>query len=46
MDQHQSLDSLFPLCDGAMTTSEMEHVKLFQNFDNAKNFFIAIYKKY
>ena len=44
MDQHQSLDSLFPLSDGAMTKSEMEHIKLLQNFDNAKNFFIAIYK--
>ena len=46
MDQHQSLDSLFPLSDGAMTKSEMEHIKLLQNFDNAKNFFIAIYKKF
>ena len=46
MDQHQSLDSLFPFSDGAVTKSEMEHIKLLQNFDNAKNFFIAIYKKF
>lgn len=44
MDRHQSLDFLFPLYDGAVMRSEMEHIKLLQNFDNAKNFFTDIYK--
>lgn len=35
-----SLDSLFPLYDGAMTKSEMDHIKLLQNFNNAKNFLL------